>query len=50
MAKMMVNFAVRVLGLQPDTTSECSFDDIADESAELQEYIRLSCQLHIMGI
>ena len=50
MAKMMVNFAVRVLSRLPDTNKVCPFNDIANESTELQGYMRLACQLGIMGI
>ncbi len=48
MAKMMVNFAVRVLNKQPNNSLSCIFTDIANESAELQWYIKLACQLGIM--
>lgn len=45
MAKMIVNFAIKVLGLKPDTTRICEFTDIDDQSTELKLYIKLSCQL-----
>lgn len=50
MAKMMVNYAVRVLDRQPDANKVCEFNDITNESTELQGYMRLACQLGIMGI
>jgi hypothetical protein len=50
MAKMMVNYAVKVMGLKPDTTKTCSFDDIANQNAELKWYIKLSCQLGLMWV
>ena len=49
MAKMMVNYAVKVLGKSPDTWALCEFNDIADQSSEMQWYIKLSCQLWLMG-
>lgn len=50
MAKMMSNYAVEVLGLTPDTTKECNFTDVANETAELQGYIEEACQLGLMGV
>lgn len=49
MAKMMVNYAVKVLDRTPDTWAVCEFDDIADQSIEMKLYINLACQLGIMG-
>jgi hypothetical protein len=49
MAKMMVNYAVKVLGLKPDTSKKCDFKDISNQSAELKGYIGLACQLGLMG-
>ena len=50
MAKMIVNYAIKVLNKTPDTWAICSFNDIADQTVELQWYIKLSCQLGLMGI
>ena len=50
MAKMMTNYAIEVIGLTLDTWANCVFDDIANESAELQWYIKKACQLHLMGV
>lgn len=50
MAKMMVNYAVKVMWLKPDTTKTCSFGDIENQNTELKEYIKLSCQLGLMWI
>ena len=50
MAKMMVNYAVKVMWLKPDTTKACVFSDVANETPELQGYMKLACQLWIMGI
>jgi len=48
MAKMMVNYAIKVLNKQPDLTLACNFNDIGDETTELQWYIKLACQLGLM--
>ena len=49
MAKMMVNYAVEVLGQTPDTSLACEFTDIANQSDELRGYIVEACQLGLMG-
>ncbi|MEI6672486.1 MAG: S-layer homology domain-containing protein [bacterium] len=50
MAKMMVNYAVEVKGLTPDTTKTCEFTDVANQTDELQGYITKACQLGLMGV
>jgi hypothetical protein len=50
MAKMIVNYAIPLYHLSPDASQQCFFNDIAEESEELQSYITLACQLGIMGI
>lgn len=50
MAKMMVNYAIKVMWLTPDTTKTCSFDDIGNQPTDMQAYITLSCQLGLMWI
>lgn len=50
MAKMMVNYAIKVLKKTPNTWANCVFDDIADQSTEMKLYIRLACQLGLMGV
>lgn len=50
MTKMMVNYAVEVMWLKPDTMKICSFGDVANQTSEIQEYIKLSCQLGLMWI
>lgn len=45
MAKMMVNYAIKVLGKTPNTGATCTFTDLADQSTEMQLYIKLACQL-----
>ena len=50
MAKMISTYAIKVRGMQPNTWAICVFDDIADQTIEMQWYIKLSCQLGLMGI
>lgn len=50
MAKMIVNYAIKVMWLKPDTTKTCSFGDIGNQASDLQVYIKLSCQLGLMWI
>lgn len=50
MAKMIVNFAVKLLEKHPDETKMCSFSDIIGESLEMQSYSKLACQLGLMWI
>jgi len=45
MAKMITQFAIKVLNKKPDTTLACTFADIKNESAEMQFYIKTACQL-----
>lgn len=49
MAKMMSTFAIQFAGLTPDTSLACEFDDVANQSSEMKFFIKLSCQLGIMG-
>ena len=50
MAKMISNFAITLGGLTPNTGKQCTFTDISDQSAEMKFYIKLSCQLGLMGV
>lgn len=50
MAKMMVNYAIKVLKSTPDTSRRCIFSDIDMIQPEIQAYITLSCQLGLMGV
>lgn len=50
MAKMISQYMIKVLGKMPDTSKVCNFTDIGDVAQDLQFYIKLSCQLSIMGI
>lgn len=49
-AKMISAYAIWVLWRTPDTTKPwCDqFDDIADDTVELKNYIKLACQLNLM--
>ena len=49
MAKMLVNFAVNVLGKKLDTTKTCQFTDTTDEDSEMKGYMTEACQLGLMG-
>jgi len=49
MAKMMVNYAKEVKGLKADTTLACNFTDVANQTEEMQGYIKEACQMGLMG-
>ncbi len=49
MAKMMTNYAKEVLGKTANTSLECNFTDIGNQTNELQGYIKEVCQLWLMG-
>jgi hypothetical protein len=49
-AKMMTNYAMNVLNKTPDTNKACIFDDMQDQTEELQNYAILACQLGLMGL
>ena len=50
MAKMMVNYAIKILHKTIDTWANCSFGDLNDQSTEMKLYIKYACQLGLMGI
>ena len=51
MAKMIVNFTTNVLGKNNlNHNAACDFNDISDQPEEMQEYIRVACQLGLMGV
>lgn len=50
MAKMMVNYAIKVMSGTINTWRQCNFDDIQDQSQEMRTYIQLACQLGIMWV
>ncbi|MEI8091118.1 MAG: hypothetical protein WCG98_02475 [bacterium] len=45
MAKMMVNYAKEVLGKTADTSVVCDFNDVANQTEEMQGYITEACQM-----
>lgn len=47
---MIVNFATKVLGKEPELERTCVFTDILSETAELQQYAIDACQFGIMGL
>lgn len=49
MAKMISVFAMEVFKVKPDHSKKCDFPDISDQTEELKHFIKLSCQLGIMG-
>lgn len=49
LAKMISEYAVRVLWKKTNNQLPCNFYDIKRESLETQFYIRLSCKLWLMG-
>ena len=50
MAKMMSNYAVEVLGLTPDTSMDCDYSDMSNQTVEMQDYAVEACQLGLMGL
>jgi len=50
MAKMMVEYAMNVLEKKADTKAVCTYTDIADQSEEMQTYMKLACAYGLMGI
>ena len=50
MAKMIVNYAINVLGKTLNTWAVCTFTDTAGQSTEMQDYIIKACQLWLMWI
>ena len=50
MAKMMTEFAIKILHKKPDFTATCSFTDTGKDSEELQFYMRTVCQLGLMWL
>ena len=49
-AKMMVNFAINILGKKADRTRKCEFTDLAGLTTEEQNYIKTACELGLMGL
>lgn len=51
MAKMISNFAINVLWLQPDTSIDCSFSDVSDSlDSQYNYWATQACQLWLMWI
>ena len=50
MAKMIVNFGIKVMNKVPNTWMTCNFTDMQNESSEMQLYAKLACQLGLMWI
>lgn len=49
MAKMISEFAMQILDMKPNYSKTCSFPDLWDQTQEMKDYIKLSCQLGLMG-
>lgn len=45
MAKMIVNYAINVLGRTLDTTAKCNFTDMSKQTQEMKDYATKACQL-----
>lgn len=51
MAKMMANWAMNILGLEPDTSKDCSFPDVSSAlDAQYDNGVTNACQLGLMGV
>lgn len=44
-AKMVAEFAMQRLDMEPDYTRKCEFSDMEDQAFVYQKYTRLACQL-----
>jgi len=49
MAKMIVNYAKEVKGMTANTSLACNFTDVANQTDEMQGYIKEACQMGLMG-
>ena len=49
-AKMISEYAIKIAGKKPDTTRSCVFTDLATQSDEMQFYMKISCELGLMGL
>lgn len=49
LAKMISEYALKVLKLKPDNRLICLFDDLEDETLETKYYTKLACKLWLMG-
>jgi hypothetical protein len=50
MAKMISNFAIKIMQTSINTWINCSFGDMNKQSQEMQTYVNLACQLGLMWI
>jgi len=50
LAKMISEYAIKIVGIKPDNNKKCNFTDIENESEEMKYYMRLSCKLGLMGL
>jgi len=50
MAKILVNYDMKILGQAPDTWLVCEFADVSNETSETKNYATLACQLGIMWV
>lgn len=50
MAKMMSEYAMKILWKQPDKQKSCDFQDIEKVEWDLPYFIKTACQLWIMGV
>jgi hypothetical protein len=49
LAKMMTEFTVQIIKKQPNTKILCSFADTKNETPEMKFYMKIACQLGLMG-
>lgn len=49
-AKMISQFAMKLMNKEPDWNLDCEFNDISKEWSEMQYYMVLACKLGIMGL
>lgn len=50
LAKMIGEFSIKVLWNKPDKNKVCNFNDMWNETKEMQYYAKLSCQLYLMWL
>ena len=50
LAKMISEFSIKVMWSEIDYSKDCSFNDMANESKEMQYYAELSCRLWLMWL
>jgi len=49
-AKMIVNYASGAMNLWPTVNTGCVFDDVEEQSEELKNYMKLSCEFWLMWL